>query len=311
MNTSLDMLKAVTIALLIAMYAAMPNESAQAAQTVSAKVVAVISNEEALGKLVQPSGLFFDEGKKRLYIADGGGKRIVSTNHEYRFLAEFSNPFMPLPVQVVKAESGLFYVVDASKGALLVVDTKLDIVKPVEVKPSQPGRDVFVPGRIAIGKDDKLYVIDKLNKRILVSDAQGAVSRAIVVKDEAGLYGFNDVRVDADNNVYALDAVGARVYVFDASGAEITSFGGRTDKTTLMRFPVSLAVSRTGLIYVADRHLGAVLVYDRTGQLQYAISQKGEREGELSSPTYVMIDEAQRIYVIDNNRIQVFIEAKL
>ncbi len=310
MKRRLYMLKAALAAFAVVLQAYAPL-AAEAAQNVGVKVVAVISNEEALGKLVQPSGLFFDEGKKRLYIADSGGKRIVSTNQEYRFLAEFTNPAMSLPVQIVKAASGLFYVVDASKGALLAVDTKLDIVKPVEIKPAQPGRDVFVPGRIAIGKDEKLYVIDKLNKRILVSDAQGAVSRAIVVKDEAGLYGFNDVRVDADNNVYALDAVGARVYVFDASGAEIASFGGRTDKTTLMRFPVSLAVSRTGLIYVADRHAGAVLVYDRTGQLQYAISQKGEREGELSSPTYIMIDEAQRIYVIDNNRIQVFKEAKL
>lgn len=304
------MFKAALAAFAIVLQTYAPIE-AQAAQNVGAKVAAVISNEESLGKLVQPSGLFFDEAKKRLYIADGGGKRIVSMNQEYKYLAEFTNPLMPMPVQVVKAETGLFYVVDASKGALLVVDTKLDIVKPVELSRVQPGRDVFVPGRIAIGKDDKLYVIDKLNKRILVSDAQGVVSRAIVVKNEAGLYGFNDVRVDADNNVYALDAVGARVYVFDSSGAEITSFGGRTDKTTLMRFPVSLAVGRTGLIYVADRHAGAVLVYDRTGALQYAISQKGEREGELSSPTYVMIDEAQRIYVIDNNRIQVFKEAKL
>lgn len=310
MKRRLDMLKAALVVLAIVMQTDAP-PAAWAAQTVSVKVVAVIAKEESLGKLVQPSGLFFDEGKKRLYIADSGGKRIVSTNQEYSYLAEFSNPSMPLPVQIVKAESGLFYVVDASKGELLVVDTKLDTVKPVEVKPIQPGRDTFVPGRIAIGKDDKLYVIDKLNKRILVSDAQGAVSRQIVVKNEAGLYGFNDVRVDADGNVYALDAVGARVYVFDALGVEITSFGGRSDKTTGMRFPVSLALSRTGLIYVADRHAGAVLVYDRTGQLQYAISGKGEREGELSSPTYIMIDDAQRIYVIDNNRIQVFQEAKL
>lgn len=41
-----------------------------------------------------------------------------------------------------------------------------------------------MPGRIAMDRDNKLYIIDKLNKRLLVVDQTGAFIREIAVKDK-------------------------------------------------------------------------------------------------------------------------------
>ena len=55
------------------------------------RTVAVITGDEIMGRLKQPSGLFFDEIKKRLYIADSGNGRLVSFDSEFKYMAELTN----------------------------------------------------------------------------------------------------------------------------------------------------------------------------------------------------------------------------
>jgi len=44
------------------------------------KVVAVIAYEEIMGRLKEPSGVFYDASKERLYVADTGKHRVVAIN---------------------------------------------------------------------------------------------------------------------------------------------------------------------------------------------------------------------------------------
>lgn len=275
------------------------------------RLLAVVSGGgEFAGRLKEPSGLFFDETKKRLYIADSGSKRIVSTDADFKYLAELTSKEIELPTAVVKNSSGQFLSVDAGRGEMLLIEAKKDVqIDRFKLKGGEAGRDIFVPGRIAIDRQDRVYVIDRLNRRILVADAGGAVLRSISVKDE-GFYGFNDVRVDDDGNVYALDTLGAKVYIFDNSGNLKMKFNGKDSAgNALFKFPLSLAVSRD-FIYVADAHAGTLFVFDKTGVLHHRIGRKGEREGEFSHPTYLFVDASERIFVIDGNRVQVFKEEK-
>lgn len=281
------------------------------AYAAAVRLLAVVSGGgEFAGRLKEPSGLFFDEAKKRLYIADSGSKRIVSTDADFKYLAELTSKDIELPTAVVKNSSGQFFSVDAGRGGMLLIEAKKELqIEPFTLKGGEAGRDIFVPGRIAIDRHDRVYVIDRLNRRILVADAAGAVLRSISVKDE-GFYGFNDVRVDDDGNVYALDTLGAMVYVFDNSGNLKMKFSGKdSTDNALFKFPLSLAVSMD-FIYVADAHAGTIFVFDKSGVLHHRIGRKGEREGEFSHPTYLFVDASERIFVIDGNRVQVFKEEK-
>lgn len=281
------------------------------AYAAAVRLLAVVSGGgEFAGRLKEPSGLFFDEAKKRLYIADSGSKRIVSTDADFKYLAELTSKDIEFPTAVVKNSAGQFLSVDAGRGDILFIEAKKELqIDRFKLKGGDPGRDIFVPGRIAIDRHDRVYVIDRLNRRILVADASGAVLRSISVKDD-GFYGFNDVRVDDDGNVYALDTLGARVYIFDNSGNLKMEFGGKDSAgNALFKFPLSLAVSRD-FIYVADAHAGAILVFDKTGVMHHRIGRKGEREGEFSHPAYLFVDASERIFVIDGNRVQVFKEEK-
>lgn len=293
-----------------ALYGAAALFSPLPASAAGVKLLAVVTSNESVGKLNQPSGLYFDENKKRLYIADSASKRIVSLDNEFKFLAELTNKEMLFPTDIVKNNAGQFYAVDAGKSRVLFIDTKKEQqVEPFNLKVEAAGNEMLVPGRMSIDKADRLYIVDRLNRRILVFDQGGRLLKTITVKDE-GFHGFNDARADSEGNVYALDTLAGRVYVFDSEGNPINRFGSRdpSDRVSF-KFPVSLAVGKE-FIYVLDRHAGTILAFNKSGNLHHVISRKGDREGELYSPSYVYVDESDRIFVIDGNRVQVFKEDK-
>lgn len=273
------------------------------------KTVAVINGDEVMGMLKQPSGLFFDEIKKRLYVADSGNNRLVSFDSEFKYLAELSNENIAIPVSLVRDKQGRFFILDRGKADIVFIDLEKKIVKSFPLTGVPIGKEQFLPGRIAIDKADRLYIIDKLNKRLLVVEQTGVFVREITVKDKS-FWGFTDVRVNDKGEVYAIDTLGGVVYVFDDKGAVISKFGSREDKKGVFRFPVSLALDKNGLIYVADQHAGKIFVFDKKGNFQYTIAKPGVKTGELSSPSYIFIDKDGKLYIIDANRVQVFKEER-
>jgi DNA-binding beta-propeller fold protein YncE len=210
---------------------------------------------------------------------------------------------------VVKIKEGLFFIVDGEKGEIELIDVKEELVEPFKFKGLSPDMEGFVPGRLAIDVEGRLYVTDRLSGGILVADEAGSFLREITVKEE-GFFGFTDVRVDSNGDVYAVDTLGAKVYVFTSNGELVSSFGQRGSKKGGLRFPTSIAVDRSGLIYVLDRHAGSILVFNRAGTFQHTIASHGSKEGQLDNPSFIFIDGEDRIYTIDGGRIQVFQETE-
>ena len=284
-----------------------PAGYSSAAQGVKVNMLSSIAADETLGRFNLPSALFYDENKKRLYVADSGNKRIVSLDSEFKFLAELTKKEIILPVGIVRDEKGIFYLVDAGRSEVLRLDVAKELVEPLPLSGIPNGRYLFSPGKIALDREDNIYIVDKLNKRVIVVDAAGAFVRLLTVNAE-DFHGITDVRVDDEGYAYALDTVGRMVYVFDNKGRFLSRFGG--SESGLFLFPVSIASGRSGQVYVADRHAGKIMIFNRSGIFQYAIGKKGKKEGELSSPSYLWLDKSNRVYVIDGNRIQVFKEEK-
>jgi sugar lactone lactonase YvrE len=164
----------------------------------------------------------------------------------------------------------------------------------------------FMPGRFTLDYSGNLYVIDRLNKRIVVVDKDGNFIKSITARGK-GFYGFNDVRVDDRGYVYGVDTVGATVYIYSDKGKLVNSFGGASSGLV---FPVSVAISSKGLIYVAERYLSQIMVFDASGTLQYTLLSKGVTSGEVYHPSYVYIDKSDRIYTVDGSRVQVFKEKR-
>ena len=252
--------------------------------------------------------MFYDASKERLYVADTGNNRLVSFDKEFSYLSELTDEGFSLPVTVLKTEEATFLVLDAKEGVIKVIDMKQKKVSLFDIKGVPVAKGKFIPGRFTSDESGNLYVIDRLNRRIVVVKKDGSFDKVIAPSLPASFYGFNDVKAGG-GSVYGLDTVSRMVYVFDAKGKrcfQIRRFNRPFDKLIRgLSFLISLAASG-GFIYVLYRHSGEIGVFDGRGALQYVLSDKGFKEGELYTPSYISISADGLIYVVDGGRVQVF-----
>ncbi|MCJ7615542.1 MAG: 6-bladed beta-propeller, partial [Desulfobacterales bacterium] len=63
-----------------------------------------------------------------------------------------------------------------------------------------------------------------------------------------------------------------------------------------------------GLIYIVDQHKNKILVFDREGKFVFNFSRPGWIEGCLAMPSYIFINNADTIFVVDrdNSRVSIF-----
>ncbi len=100
-----------------------------------------------------------------------------------------------------------------------------------------------------------------------------------------------------------------KIYIFNNKGVFTLKFGKMGNKANEFEFPISIAISPNGFIYVLDQHKGSVLTFKKDGVFQSSFSKnKWKNQGELYEPYYIFADMGNKIYIVDrgNNRIQIF-----
>jgi DNA-binding beta-propeller fold protein YncE len=292
------------IAALAFLAAVLITTPACAAPSRALHVIAVVKTDEFLGRFDEPAGLFFDETKSRLYVADTVNDRLVSFDEDFDYLSELSNQDFSLPVDMLVTEDRRFYVLDGADARIKLINVKTKVVTPMDIKGLKKVKNPFIPSRFDMDAEGRFYIVDRLNRRIVVVDRDWNYLRSLTVKSSK-LKGFNDVKVDSRGNVYALDTLGSMVYVFDSSGALRVKFGSYSESQSHFRFPVSLDVDSKGSVYVLDRHAGKILVFNSHGAFQYNLGGPGIIDGLLDRPTYLMIDKQDRIFIVDGKRVQI------
>jgi len=77
---------------------------------------------------------------------------------------------------------------------------------------------------------------------------------------------------------------------------------------TNLKEPVDVAVSDSGEVYVLDKKLGQVTVFDKEGKVKISFGTRGSAIGKMNSPESLALSLAQEIIVADtgNKRILVF-----
>jgi len=169
--------------------------------------------------------------------------------------------------------------------------------------------------------------------RLLEFDASGKYVREI----GAGIYGFlfaQAVRVDAQDNIWAVDRGSDTIIKFDQTGKflqvlsrkpesiEIGGGGGRgaggrggrgapgqgINGDNFNR-PTDIAWDSAGNMFVSDGYTNArVVKLDKTGRFIKTWGQKGAEQGQFNMPNSIAVDAKGDVYVADlgNKRIQVF-----
>jgi DNA-binding beta-propeller fold protein YncE len=274
-------------------------------QKARVKHLTSITGSEETGQFGLLGGVFFDEKKNRLYVTDSTNRRILAFDSDFKFVSEFTGGgALSSPASLVRDSKDRFFVAEPTKGQVLLIDMVAKRIDPLDFS-AVPKANPLHPGNLAVDSADRLYIVDKANQRVIIFNSDLQFERLVLIR---GGQGLNDVKVDSEGRIHAVNTTDGSVWVFDGKRNRLLKFGSRGTAKGAFRFPVSLGVGRNGRIYVVDQHMNKVLVFNKKGQFFFDFAQLGWREGRLHYPSYVFVNNSGQIFIIDrqNARISVF-----
>ncbi len=193
-----------------------------------------------------------------------------------------------------------------------------------------------VPG-VAVNSKGHVFVFTRSNSaqgpayaptaaQLLEFDQNGNYVREI----GKGLYAWSfahSVRIDKDDNIWAIDKGSDMIVKFNPAGRVLWVFGRRKESAEddtkpwehpnpplppidgMFRQPTDVAWDSKGNIYISDGYVNSrVAKYDKDGNWLKSWGTKGTGPGQFNLPHAVAIDLNDNVYVGDrsNRRIQVF-----
>ncbi len=178
---------------------------------------------------------------------------------------------------------------------------------------AQPIMSFASRGRFVRAWGDGLFS----NGKIIIiapADRMAGQSGYTAVHGAAGCHacGAHSVRVDADGNIWVVDAPGHVVYKMSPEGRVLMELGSRGVtgmSQNTFNLPTDVAFGPNGDVYVSDGYGNArVVKYTADGQYTLEWGSRGTGPGEFGLPHNVVVDAEGRVYVTDrdNRRVQVF-----
>ena len=167
------------------------------------------------------------------------------------------------------------------------------------------------PSDIDIGPRGRIYLVDGVNNRIVVTDAAGRLQFTF---GRAGS-GAGELRhpmgidISGQGRVFIADTGNRRVAVFDLQGGFLYAFPVRTASGEKPAAPVDvLALGRKGYVYVSDRANHKIKVHSPKGAFVFEWGGFGEERGRFRYPGIMAANQYNQVFVVDvlNTRVQVF-----
>jgi NHL repeat-containing protein len=179
---------------------------------------------------------------------------------------------------------------------------------------------------IATNSKGNVYIYHRANEtRLFEYSPQGVFTREI----GAGNYGFafaHSVRVDADDNIWAVDEGTDTIVKFSPAGKIVMTIGRRWDPVEMLgnmpgsgafhgrnlknRFgrQTDVAWDQQGNIFVSDGYSDArVVKFDKNGRFVKAVGTRGPGENQFSTPHSIAADWAGNVYVADRGNARVVV----
>ena len=185
--------------------------------------------------------------------------------------------------------------------------------------------DVYLGEGIGVATNSKGHVFVYTRSgdtRLFEFDQNGNYVREIGV----GLYGFefaHAVRVDRDDNIWAVDEGSNMIIKFNPEGRVVMVLGRRPEMVDgltaggaplepqpyIFNRPTDVGWDAAGNIFITDGYGNSrVVKFDKNGRFIKSAGTRGSQQGQLNLPHTMAMDAQGNVYVGDrsNNRVQVF-----
>jgi DNA-binding beta-propeller fold protein YncE len=183
------------------------------------------------------------------------------------------------------------YVCDVGRKVVKVIDLKTNIMTYLS-----RDRRMLNPVNIFIEADGTKYVADPKAGAVFVFSKIGRLSA--ILAEELKIQPV-DVEVFGDN-CYVADTNAHRVVVFNKkSGEEIMRMGKYGNGDGEFKLISDLTVDGDGNIYVTDKALAKITIFNKEGIFQKTIGDIGTNVGLFGRPKGLALDHENRIWVVD------------
>jgi YD repeat-containing protein len=114
--------------------------------------------------------------------------------------------------------------------------------------------------------------------------------------------------VDAEGDLFVLDADNSRIQKLSPSGEHLDHFGSSGSGNGQLRTPTDIAIDPEGNVWVVDRGNNRVQVFDSDGAYLDQFGGFGSGSGKFNYPQHIAFDSTGDAYVTDtnNHRVQKF-----
>jgi DNA-binding beta-propeller fold protein YncE len=166
------------------------------------------------------------------------------------------------------------------------------------------------PSDITVGKNRQIYVVDGVNSRIKIFNAEGNHISSFGSKGPGNGQFNMPVGIDSlsDGTIYVADSGNQRIQAFDASGHFLFKFAFENIESSSPVDPTDISIDeQANRCYVIDNNNHRVLVYKKKGSgFLGEWGSRGERPGEFQYPFLCALDKQNTLYIVDvlNTRVQ-------
>ena len=150
-------------------------------------------------------------------------------------------------------------------------------------------------GQLAWDGKETIYAIGK-DKKSLVIIRNSAVAGVIKLNDMQ----LSAVTLDKSGALWVVDKKNYRAVKLDESGKVLMSLGKEGSGAGQFDNPSAIAVSASGMVFVADRSNHNVQIFRADGVLLNALN--GDNSSKLSSPVAMAFDQNDNLYILDSSR---------
>jgi tripartite motif-containing protein 71 len=172
-----------------------------------------------------------------------------------------------------------------------------------------PNGKMIMPTDVAIGKQQRVYVVDSGNHRVQVYASDGSYLFDFGSKGSGKeqLESPVGIATSADGRVLVADRGNHRIQIYDADGKFLMTIPTTVGKSIVP--PVDVAVDHKGkrILVSASAPYHRILVFNNKGKLLKVWGKPGNNQGEFRYPATLAVSRDNETYVVDvfNTRVQI------
>ncbi len=150
-------------------------------------------------------------------------------------------------------------------------------------------------GQIVWDGKETFYAIGK-DKKSLVTIRKSVVTGVIKLNDMQ----LSAVTVDKSGAIWVVDKKNYRAVKLDENGKVLMSLGNEGSGAGQFDNPSAIAISTSGMVFVADRSNHNVQIFRVDGVFLNTLN--GDSSSKLSSPVAMAFDQRDNLYILDSSR---------